>query len=103
MKATFQFRIRGRSDSDYKKDTQTWQNVTGLVVYLEDALVMHCSTTQKTAALSLCGAKLNAALLCAQDMLYVQNLFKSIGLKVELTMVLEIAAKVLITCSLVTS
>jgi hypothetical protein len=54
---------------------------------------MHRSATQKTVALSLCEAELNAAFLCVQDMLYAKNLFESIGLKVELPMVLEIDNK----------
>jgi hypothetical protein len=38
-----QFCIRGRSDSDYAKDTQTRCSVSGYVVYLEDAPTMHRS------------------------------------------------------------
>ncbi len=89
----FQFRIRGRSDSDYTKATQTRQSVTGYVVYLKDAPVMHRSATQKTVALSLCKAKLNVAVLCKQVMMYAKNLRRLIGLKVELPMVLEIDNK----------
>jgi hypothetical protein len=60
-----QFHIRGRSDSDYAKDTQTRCSVSGYVVYLEDAPTMHRSATQKTVALSSYKAELNAAVLCA--------------------------------------
>ncbi len=42
----FQFKIGGRSD--YAKDKQTRQSVSGYVVYLEEAPVMHRSATQKT-------------------------------------------------------
>jgi hypothetical protein len=52
------------------KDTQTRRSVSGYVVYLEDAPIMHRSATQKTVALSSCKAELNAAVLCAQDMRY---------------------------------
>ena len=38
-------------------------------------------------------AEINAAVLCVQDMLYVKNLIKSIGLKVQLSMILEINNK----------
>jgi hypothetical protein len=48
---------------------------------------------QKTVALSSCEAELNAAGLCVQDMLYTKKLLKSIGLKVELPMMLEINNK----------
>ncbi len=65
----------------------------GYVVYLEDAPTMHRSTTQKTVALSSCEAELNAAVLCAQDMMYQKNTLESIGLKVELSMILEMDNK----------
>ncbi len=89
----FQFKIRGRLDSDYAKDMQTRQSVLGYMVFLEDAPVMHRSATQKTVALSSCEAELNAAVLCVQDMLYMKNMIKSIGLRVELPMKLEINNK----------
>jgi hypothetical protein len=41
----------------------------------------------------LCEAELNAAALCAQDMLYAKNLLESMGLKVKLLIVLEIDNK----------
>jgi hypothetical protein len=56
-----QFRIRGRLDSDYVKDTQIRQSVSGYIAYLEDAPTMHRSATLKTVALSSCGAELNKA------------------------------------------
>jgi hypothetical protein len=62
-------------------------------VYLEDAPTIHRSATQKTVALSSCKAKLNAAVLCVQDMIYQKNMLESIGLKVELPMVLEMDNK----------
>jgi hypothetical protein len=54
---------------------------------------MHRSATQKTVALSSCEAELNAAVLCAQDMMYHKNTLESIGLKVELPMILEMDNK----------
>ena len=65
------------------------RSVSGYVVYLEDAPTMHRSATQKTVALSSCEAELNAAVLCVQDMIYQKNTLESIGLRVELPMVLE--------------
>jgi hypothetical protein len=88
-----QFRIRGKLDSDYAKDTQARQSVSGYVVYLEDAPTMHRSATQKTVALSSCKAELNAAVLCMQDMIHQKNMLESIGLKVELPMILEMDNK----------
>ncbi len=85
--------MRGRLDSDYAKDTQTRQSVSGYAVYLEDAPTMHRSATKKTVALLFCKAELNAAVLCAQDMMYQKNTLESIGLKVELPMILEMDNK----------
>jgi hypothetical protein len=90
----FQFKIKGgRSDSDYAKDTQTRRSISGYMVFIKDAPVMHRSATQKTVALSSCKAELNAAVLCVQDMLYAKNLIESIGLKFKLPMKLEINNK----------
>jgi hypothetical protein len=63
------------------------------MVFLEDTPVMHQSATQKTVALSVTEAEINAAVLCVQDMLYAKNLIEPIGLKVKLSMVLEIDNK----------
>ncbi len=89
-KDNFYFKINGRSDSDYAKDTQTRCSISGYIVYLEGVPVMHRSTTQKTVALSSCGVELNAVVVCIQDMLYAKNLLELIGLRVQLPMVLEI-------------
>ncbi len=80
-------------DSHYAKDTQTRRSVSGYIIYLEDAPTVHTSATQKTVALSSCKAELNAAVLCAEDMMYQKNTLESIGLKVELPMILEIDNK----------
>jgi hypothetical protein len=65
----FQFKIRGRTDSDYAKCTWLRWSVLGYMVFLEDAPVMHQYATQKTVVLSVNGAEINAAVLCVQDML----------------------------------
>jgi hypothetical protein len=87
-----QFCIRGKSNSDYAKDTQTRHSVSGYVEYHEDAPTMHRSA-QKTVAISSCKAELNAAVLCEQDMMYQRNTLESIGLKVVLPMILEMDNK----------
>ncbi len=89
----FQFKIKGRSDSDYAKDMQIRQSILGYMVFLKDAPVMHRGATQKTVALSSCKVEMNAAVLCVQDMLYAKNQIESIGLKVELLRKLEIDNK----------
>ena len=54
---------------------------------------MFKSSTQKSVALSVCEAEQTAGVLCAQDMLYVRHILKSMGLKVKLPMILEIDNK----------
>ena len=54
---------------------------------------MHRSMTQKTVPLSSYKAELDAAILCVQDMIYGKNLLESVGLKVQLPMVLEMDNK----------
>ncbi len=72
------------------------RSVSGYVIYLEEAHVMHRCAMQKTVALSLHETELNAAVLCVQDMLYTKNLLKSVGLKVKLPIMLEINNKVVV-------
>jgi len=84
-----EFIISGRSDSDFAKDTQTQKSISGYRVLLEGAPVMFKSSTQNLIALSVCEAEQTAGVLCAQDMLYVQHILESLGLKVKLPMILE--------------
>jgi len=65
------------------------KSISGYRVLLEDAPVMFKSSTQKSVALSVCEAEQTAGVLCAQDMLYVQHILESMGLKVKLPMILE--------------
>ena len=48
------------------------------------------SAMQKTVALSVTEAEIMAAVSCAQDMLYTVRVFESMGLEVELPMILEV-------------
>ena len=85
----FEFEITGRSDSNYATDPETRRSVSGTRVSLNGAPVSWRSSTQRHVTLSVTEAELSAGVTCAQDMLYVMNLLKSIGLKVKLPMVLE--------------
>ncbi len=60
---------------------------------MEGAPVMFKNSTQKSVALSVCEAEQTAGVLCAQDMLYIQNVLKSIELKVRLPMLLKMDNK----------
>jgi hypothetical protein len=89
----FQFKIRGKLDLDYAKDTLTQTSVSGYVIYLEEAPVMHRSAKKKTVPLSSWEAELNTVVLCVWDMLYSKNLLESIGLKLSYPCFLEVDNK----------
>jgi hypothetical protein len=72
---------------------QTQKSIPGYRVFLEGAPVMFKSSMQKSVALSVCDAEQTAGVLCAQDMLYVQNVLESMGLKVELPMTIKMDNK----------
>ena len=86
----FEFTVGGISDSDYAKDPQTHKSVSGGRMLLKGAHVTFQSSMQKTVALSVTEAELYAAVICAQDMIYVLHVIQSLELKVKLPMVLEV-------------
>jgi hypothetical protein len=86
---TYEFVVRGRSDSNYATDPESRRSVTGTVVYLNDAPIMFGSVTQKHVTLSVTEAELAAVVSVAQDMMYVYRVMKSMELKVQLPMVVE--------------
>ena len=86
----FLFVIGGRSDSDYAKDPETRKSVSGIRVSLNEAPCIWRSSTQKNVTISVTEAEANAAVLAAQDMLYIKNVVESLGLQVQQPMVLEV-------------
>ena len=66
---SFQFIIRGKSDSNYGTDIETRKSVSGFVVYLEDAPVSIKSVMQKLITLSSTEAELVALVQCVQEMM----------------------------------
>ena len=87
---SFKFRIHGMADSDYAKCPVTRRSVSGYAAFLEGAAVSVKSSMQRVVALSVTKAELMAGVQCAQDMLYVKRVLESMGLSVELPMVLKI-------------
>ena len=85
----FQFKIKGKSDSEYAKD-ETRKSVNGWAVWLCLAPISFRSKMMPIVALSVTEAELFAATLCAQDMLFAMRILNSLGLKVELPMILEV-------------
>mmetsp|Transcript_20158 Transcript_20158/g.42535 ORF Transcript_20158/g.42535 Transcript_20158/m.42535 type:complete len:178 (+) Transcript_20158:1903-2436(+) len=82
----FEFEISGKSDSDYAKCKDSSKSITGCVTYLNGAPIMYRSSTQKTVSLLVTEAEMNAAVTLIQDMLFVYEIIKSLGLRVKLPM-----------------
>ena len=79
----------GKTDSDYAKCLDK-RSVTEIVVYLNGVPVIFKSSTQKMVSLSTTKAELNSAILDVQDALFVENILKSLRLKVKLPMLANI-------------
>ena len=90
---TFKFKIHGRSDSDYAGNTDDRRSIWGGRVLVNNPPVSFRSNTQKTVTLSMIEAEGAAGVMVAQDMLYVYRLLQSLGLEVELPMILEMDNK----------
>ena len=89
MDKSFEFMIRGRSDSDHASCPDSRKSVSGYMVYLEDTMVAVKSNMQKRVALSSTEAELYAAVSCVQMMMYIKRILKSLSLQVKLPMVME--------------
>ena len=89
----FKFRIHAKLNFDYVANKDGQHSISGGAVFLEGCPVMFRSSTQKFVTLSVTEAESAAGVMVAQDMLYVYRLLKSIGLSVELPMLLEMDNK----------
>ena len=85
----YDFCIQVQSGSNYATNPHVRQSVSGGRVFLNGAPITFRSGTQKFVTLSVTEAETAAGVTVAQDMLYVYRLLKSIGLCVELPMLLE--------------
>jgi len=89
-KKGFLFRIRGKSDSDYATCPTTRKSVSGYGVFLEGAPITVKSLMQRIIALSsVIEAETISGVACVQEMLYAMKILLSLGLLVELPMILE--------------
>lgn len=89
----YEFKVTGRSDSDYAKDVERRRSVSGYSVFMNDAPVVSSCKMQGHVTLSVTEAELAAATQCAQDMLFVMRVIESIGLKVKKPMILQVDNK----------
>ena len=89
----FEFCIHGRSDSDYATNKDDRKSISGRRVFLDGSPVIFWSSTQKFVTLLATEAESAAGVMIAQHMLYVYHLLLSLGLRVELPMLLEMDNK----------
>ena len=89
-KSKFMFRIGGRLDSDHAKCPATRRSVSGFNVKLEGAVIICKSGMKKTTTLSVTETETVSGVTCAQEMMYAKNIVESVGLEVELPMILEV-------------
>ena len=89
----FQFVVSGMSDSDYNCDPETRHSISGTSTFLCGAVVSMKSRMQRCVTLSVTEAEFVAAVDCAQDMLYTMRVVESLGLRVELPMILQVDNK----------
>jgi hypothetical protein len=89
----YKFKVHGFSDSDYAKDPETRRSVSGYATFLNRAPVTAKSKMQDCVTLSVTEAELVAATNCVQDMMYTKKVLESVGLQVELPMILHVDNK----------
>jgi hypothetical protein len=87
------FVINGEADSDYAKCPMTRRSVSGNITYFEGVAIIVKSIMQKICALSVTESELYSGVSEAQDMLYLWRLVLSVGLTVQLPMILKIDNK----------
>ena len=77
----------GKSDSEYAKHSSR-KSVNAGITYLEGAIVKQFSKQMPIVALSTTEAELYAAVLTAQDMMFVYHVLLGMELQVQLPMIL---------------
>ncbi|KAL7566369.1 hypothetical protein ACA910_011112 [Epithemia clementina (nom. ined.)] len=85
----FEFTISGRGDSDFAKDPEKRQSVTGSSVFLNGAAISASSRMQDSTTLSVSKSELVAGVETAQKMLFAMRVLEDMGLKVKKPMKLE--------------
>jgi hypothetical protein len=76
-------------DSDYAKEPKDRCSVSGHMVYLEEPPAAFKSNTERMVSLSTTEAETCAGDTCVQDMLFIKNALELLGLKIKLSMILE--------------
>jgi hypothetical protein len=89
----YAFILLGRSDSEYASDPDTRHSVSGGTVFLNSAVICAFSRMQKCVTLSVTEAEFVTAVEVIQNMLFSFRVLMSMGLKVQLPMVIEVDNK----------
>jgi len=92
-KKGFLFRIQGKSDSGYATCLVTRKSLSEYGVFLEGAPITVKILMQRIIALSVTEAETISGVACEQEMIYAIKILLSLGLLVELPMILEINNK----------
>ena len=79
----------GDADSNYTTCPDTRKSITGIIVYVEGAIIAVKSGMQKIIALSTTEAEVIAVVQCVQEMIYVMKLIESLRLKVRKPMMVN--------------
>ena len=81
------------SDANYATDPDNRHSISGWSTFLEGACISKKSKQQDIVTLSVTEAELFAAVACAQDLVFKKHALESMGLKVQLPMILKIDNK----------
>ena len=85
-----QFIIYGKSDSTFASVPETMRSVMGYCAYLNGAAYSRKSLMEKVVATSVTEAETIAATECVKDMLFGKELIESMGMTVQLPMIIYI-------------
>jgi hypothetical protein len=88
-----EFVIAGRSDAEYASDPETRRSVSGGSVFLCGTVIHAFSRMQKWVTLSVTEAEFVAAVEVVQNMCFARSVISSLGLKVQLPMLIEVNNK----------
>jgi hypothetical protein len=89
----FKFVVTGLSDSEYASDPDTRRSVSGGTVFLCGAVIFAFSRMQRCVTLSVTEAEFVAAVEVVQNMLFAWRVLSSMGLLVQLPMLIEVDNK----------
>ena len=85
----FLFEMIGLPDASFAKCKRTRRSVTGINVLFEGVVLVAKSGMQKIVALSTAEAEVIAIVMCVQEMMYVDKVVTSMGLKVKKPMLVK--------------